>query len=423
MYTGRQSIVYSKEPLKGQFCNRCRRYDPDDRPCRYNPKQRVINLANDCDYYEPNKNEGDNKMGAEAIENIIIYTVVSRFTENGKDVAYGVVAYPEGQMAGYRATKVSRNDLILLLRSGREVQNVGLQSNGEIVFTNGSRERYTEIDEISSMPVGNSHGVVLSRVERASSVVVSRVESSSHELLGYVVIDATGIVKVVSVKEAVAMHKGQGFSNGKLMPTNEGQIISSIGGNYPIALYSKSKPKAVENFEGKVNIVFVCATSVYGKTGSYAGMIMHSPNLDVLSEVAKKALKANDELVNRLIQMGVESDEANKLRMFRAGASGYYGVFALKDALQIISELKTGEINQSQEFEGVAVSALYIDSSGTDEASSMFNYITGEIQDTIAEPARPSILNPMLRKAEGIAADFMLKAESSVKTNKEARKG
>jgi hypothetical protein len=52
VYSGRQGIVYSKDPLKGQFCNRCKHYDPNKRPCELNPGQRMANLANRCECYK-----------------------------------------------------------------------------------------------------------------------------------------------------------------------------------------------------------------------------------------------------------------------------------------------------------------------------------------------------------------------------------
>lgn len=165
------------------------------------------------------------------MENGNKFTMVARLsTNNGKDdVGYILI----DKM--YNIKSLSNNECAQLIKKGL-VTNMEIRE-GSISSSNGALKRYTCIDAKNNSLCSTPRAVVLSRVEK------------DGKLAGYNIFDTNSMVRFVKVDMAVSMCQQDLIVNGKIRATENGQIVSSIKGEYEIAEVntgSSSDESAVE---------------------------------------------------------------------------------------------------------------------------------------------------------------------------------
>ena len=108
------------------------------------------------------------------------------------------------------------------------VTNLGLSAKG-LVSTNGALDKYTLINSQTNQVEGIARAVILDRVEQ------------NGKLVGYTVFTQNGTLAEVNIADAAALASKGLISNGKIRHTQDGDIVSAIGGTYPLRTISFSE--------------------------------------------------------------------------------------------------------------------------------------------------------------------------------------
>lgn len=225
----------------------------------------------------------------------------------------------------YSIVNCGEEELLKQLNSGTiEVTNLGVGAKG-VVATNGAMDKYTTIDGATGTIVGKPSPVILNRVEKNGALV------------GYTVFNIKGVLQEISVQTAVKLHELTPFSNGKLRHTQNGDIISSINGNYPLRLINIDDKK-----DGKVTIdlVFLGSTIENKSKGliKYAGTIINCSNAGKLSGIYKTIASENAKLANKLLANGKDVYIPGSLDIKRTATAGFYAVIPFDILIKLIKE-------------------------------------------------------------------------------------
>lgn len=226
--------------------------------------------------------------------------------------------------------------------------NLGIV-NGELTSTNGAIDRYATIDAETGRTVVNA-ATILNRVE------------SKNKLVGYVAyISNKGLVEI-SVAKAAELASKSLVANGKVRPTEDGNIVSSIKGEYPIKeIEIKDAPKGTVDVTVKfvtsaIYEVKKAASETFGtktkakviienKELRYAGVLLTFSSAAYLAQ-ARKVLEAeNKAIINKYVEAlkGKVPDEElagdiEDLKMFEVQGTGVYGVFEYSTVQRFFSE-------------------------------------------------------------------------------------
>lgn len=233
--------------------------------------------------------------GKIADESTVIYSLVA---EDYSTVAIG---------AKELAKQISKKEI--------EVTNLGIEG-GKLVATNGAMDKYPLLDVATGKYVGKPTAIILNRVE------------VNDKLLGYTVFCADGIIRELVLPKAIEVYNTVGIANGKIRHTSDGDIISSIKGNYPLRVL---EIKNVESKEFTLNTTFI-TEAVGAKAGkiTYVGVIINCSNAADMAKMFD-SLKEDNRKVRAAVKLLGASDEvANKLKIERAIGTGMYVVMTLQ---------------------------------------------------------------------------------------------
>lgn len=187
--------------------------------------------------------------------------------------------------------------------------------NGALHTTNGSENNYTLIDTASGYVVGQAKAVILDRVEQ------------NNKLVGYTIFLPNGTINETSVIDAVGLVNKKLVSNGKIRHTSEGDIVSAIGGNYPLrAVNPASAPKG----EITVNLLYIASVANAPSAHEYFGAIISSTSAVTMSKLYNKLSESNAKVIAKSVKIAGQSVRKS-LTIKRMGANSLYGVFEIAD--------------------------------------------------------------------------------------------
>ena len=236
--------------------------------------------------------------------NKVMYTLV------GAD--YSIVRIMGAKLASH----LSKGDI--------EVTNLGVQE-GKIVSTNGAMSNYTLID-LNGNLVGKPKAVVINRIE------------TEKGLIGYTVYNTSGVLAEMPVSAVAALAKAGELSNGKIRHTQGGDIVASIGGNYPLVIHRINSKKV----ESVIYVDVYFAGQALCKSGKveYAGIGINSDSVETISTIFSKISAGNEKLIAE-VEKKTGINESESFGIKRTGTAGFYGVYPLELVKEIVDKART----------------------------------------------------------------------------------
>jgi len=145
-------------------------------------------------------------------------TMVARYGDNDKNVvAYLIVS------GDYRAKMVKSGELARMISANPAAfTNLELDANGKIKSSNGDMNNYVLVHPATNQLLTKPRNVILSRIEK------------NGKLTGYTIYTSDFNIAEINVKQAAELANNKLIANGKIRHTDDGDIVSSIKGNYPL---------------------------------------------------------------------------------------------------------------------------------------------------------------------------------------------
>ena len=221
----------------------------------------------------------------------------------------------------YSFERMSGADIVKAIKAKKiEVTNMGVTEKG-LVSTNGALKNYTTFDMAGNM-VGQPRAVVLNRVE------------TEKGLIGYTIYHVDGTLHEVRVPQLVEMAQANMVANGKIRHTQQGDIVASISGLYPLRVMKLSEPvdKSIT-----LDVMFF-GSAIKGKHNiKYVGAMVNAKNAAGITAIHKNLEGANAKLISSIKDVtGV--DEAAALGIKRTGTAGFYGVFPMDSFIKLVEK-------------------------------------------------------------------------------------
>jgi hypothetical protein len=217
-----------------------------------------------------------------------------------------------------------------------EVTNKGLAS------TNGALDKYTFVNTQTNQVEGMPRAVILDRVEQGG------------KLVGYTVFTQNGTIAELNILDAATLADKKLLSNGKIRHTEDGDIVSAIGGNFPLREIPINKaPKG----ETSVNLMYF--GTVVGAPVEYFGAIVSCTSATEMSKLIDALSKSNARVVATVAKVGGQSVRSS-LAIQRFGANSLYGVFEI----DILDKLIKSNATVQNKIGNIIVSAVKYVSEG-----------------------------------------------------------
>lgn len=247
----------------------------------------------------------------------------------------------------YQTVTMSVKDLSAAISSKKiAVTNLDLSKKG-LVSTNGALDKYTLINSQANQVEGVARAVILDRVEQ------------NGKLVGYTVFTQNGTLAEVNIADAAALASKGLISNGKIRHTQDGDIVSAIGGTYPLRTISFSEaPK------GEITTDILYFGTVVGVPTEYFGAIVSCTSATEMSQIIHMLSTSNASVINEVSKVAGQSVRES-LAIKRMGANSLYGVFSiasLKKLLKANSKLRN-------QLGSITVSAIKYTDGEADEAT------------------------------------------------------
>lgn len=247
----------------------------------------------------------------------------------------------------YQTVTMSVKDLSTAISSKKiAVTNLDLSKKG-LVSTNGALDKYTLINSQTNQVEGVARAVILDRVEQ------------NGKLVGYTVFTQNGTLAEVNIADAAALASKGLISNGKIRHTQDGDIVSAIGGTYPLRTISFSEaPK------GEITTDILYFGTVVGVPTEYFGAIVSCTSATEMSQIIHMLSTSNASVINEVSKVTGQSVRES-LAIKRMGANSLYGVFSiasLKKLLKANSKLRN-------QLGSITVSAIKYTDGEADEAT------------------------------------------------------
>ena len=201
-----------------------------------------------------------------------------------------------------------------------EFTNMGVKDN-QLVSTNGSIKNYNLVDNTGNL-ASEPRAVILNRVENEKG------------LLGYTIYNLNGVLQEVRVAEAAELAKFGKIANGKIRHTQQGDIVASISGMYPLRTI---KMEEATDKTITADLMFIGSAINSKLSAKYAGIIINGNNAASLSKIYDGLAKANRQVVEKVSEIGgAKASEALTLK--RTGTAGFYGVYPIDTAFDIVGK-------------------------------------------------------------------------------------
>ena len=227
------------------------------------------------------------------------------------------------------SVKVMRGDKLAAAIADEKIKvtNLAVSVKG-LVSTNGAMNKYTTIGPDGNL-VGTARSVILNRVEKGG------------KLHSYIIFNANGVVSEIDVPHAAVLAQKGLIANGKIRHTEDGDIVSSINGTYPLVEKVESKEK--EKITTDV-ILYGSAIKGTGKgsTCKYVGIIINSNKANTISKLYPKLVKESENLKKKLAEtFGYTEDELKGFAIKQSPGAGIYGVYPFATAVKLMTLGKT----------------------------------------------------------------------------------
>lgn len=222
---------------------------------------------------------------------------------------------------GYNFVRMSGVEVVKAIMAKKaEFTNMGVKDN-QLVSTNGSLKNYTLVDNMGNL-ASAPRAVVLNRVENEKG------------LIGYTIFNTAGVLQEINVATAATFAKQGVIANGKLRHTQQGDIVASISGNYPLRTIKmdEATDKTIT-----VDVLFIGSAVKGNESARYAGIIINGANAASVTKVYSKLSKASDTVITKVRSLGGEK-AAESLVMKRTGTAGFYGVYPIDTVFDMISK-------------------------------------------------------------------------------------
>ena len=224
------------------------------------------------------------------------------------------------------------------------VTNLELSKKG-LVSTNGALDKYTFVNTATNQVEGTARAVILDRVEQGG------------KLIGYTVFTQNGMLAELSVADAAALADKKLISNGKIKHTAEGNIVSAIGGTYPLREIPMNKaPKG----EASVNLMYF--GTVVGAPVDYFGAIISCTSATEMSKITDALSKSNAKVIATVAKVGGQHVRES-LAIKRFGANSLYGVFEVA----MLAKLASAGAKVQSKLGSLTVSAIKYINDGVEE--------------------------------------------------------
>lgn len=247
----------------------------------------------------------------------------------------------------YQTVTMSDKDLVKAITSGKiAVNNLTVEKSG-IASTNGALSSYTLINSETGMIDGTAKAVILDRVEQ------------SGKLVGYTVFTQNGTIAELNIADAAALANQKLIANGKVKHTADGDIVSAIGGTYPLRTIEIAKaPK------GEIRVDIFYFGTIMGVPTEFFGAIVSCTSATEMSKLTDVLSKSNAKVLSESVKVAGQSVRES-LAIKRMGANSLYGVFGLD---MFDKMLKAGGHVNSQ-MGSITVSAIKYTDGSADEAT------------------------------------------------------
>lgn len=224
------------------------------------------------------------------------------------------------------------------------VTNLELSKKG-LVSTNGALDKYTFVNTATNQVEGTARAVILDRVEQGG------------KLIGYTVFTQNGMLAELSVADAAALADKKLISNGKIKHTAEGNIVSAIGGTYPLREIPMNKaPKG----EASINLMYF--GTVVGAPVDYFGAIISCTSATEMSKITDALSKSNAKVIATVAKVGGQHVRES-LAIKRFGANSLYGVFEVA----MLAKLASAGAKVQSKLGSLTVSAIKYTNDGVEE--------------------------------------------------------
>lgn len=270
------------------------------------------------------------------------FTMITRHGSSKDAISAYTLISPD-----YQTVTMSVKDLSAAISSKKiAVTNLDLSNKG-LVSTNGALDKYTLINSQTNQVEGTARAVILDRVEQKG------------KLVGYTVFTQNGTLAEVNIADAAALASKGLISNGKIRHTQDGDIVSAIGGTYPLRTISFSEaPK------GEITTDILYFGTVVGVPTEYFGAIVSCTSATEMSQIIHMLSTSNASVINEVSKVAGQSVRES-LAIKRMGANSLYGVFSiasLKKLLKANSKLRN-------QLGSITVSAIKYTDGEADEAT------------------------------------------------------
>lgn len=250
-------------------------------------------------------------------------TMITRHGISKDNISSYTLITPE-----YQTQTMSAKDLINAIKSKKVVvTNLTVGPKG-LESTNGALDKYTFINTQTNQVEGTPRAVILDRVEQ------------NNKLVGYTIFTQSGNIAEVNVNDAAALANKKLISNGKIKHTAEGDIVSAIGGTYPLRVIEVAKaPK------GEISIEIMYFGTVVGASAEYVGAIISCTSAAEMSKLTDVLSKSNARIIADVVKAAKSQSVRESLAIKRMGANSLYGVFEisvlekLKDRAKIYNRM------------------------------------------------------------------------------------
>ena len=193
------------------------------------------------------------------------------------------------------------------------VTNMAVSAKG-LVSTNGALDKYTLVHPTGGI-IGTPRVVILNRVE------------TNGKLTGYIVFHTNGVVAQISVADAAAL-AGKGLiANGKIRHTAEGDIVSAIGGNYPLLEHIVKSDKPEKPI---IDVVFFGSALKAGKLVKFVGANVTCKDAMAMPKILTTLESNNKKLTNKLgADYGYSAEDLKSFEVKPVSGAGFYGVYPM----------------------------------------------------------------------------------------------
>ena len=232
-----------------------------------------------------------------------VLTMITRHGSDSKNITgYTLIS------SDYQTITVSADNLIKKIKDKSVVVTNLELKNGKLESTNGALDNYTLIDSKSGAVIGTPRAIVLDRAE------------ANEKLVGYTVFMPNGSLAEMSIADTVKLCNQKLIANGKIRHTQQGDIVQSIGGDYPLREVALNKAPT-----GDIAISAIYFATV-GKL-NYAGAMISCTSAAGMTAIRSEIEASNSKVIAESKKLG--NKETRSLEIQRAGATSLFGVISL----------------------------------------------------------------------------------------------